>query len=727
MNVLCTTLGLSWQIVPELLALTNPETVPIYRTHPQADQILAMRETYEIQPVHEFWVITTASDPSAPKDVLPKLREWFERGLDQALIRMVIHHVEGVEDLVSLEQCRRMTEGLFHVVREASERVRRSAGRLYLSLAGGRKTMSSDIQTAGSFFGCDALIHVLLLHEEKGRKIMNLSLEEFWKPWPADLASAVLPVVVGRYPRNPILDLGPDDAPLFSGFGVPSFEDNPLDWNPGWIERTLRIEDPSFSLTRVLEERQRRAVFLAVNHASRLIRQESLPNFLALYSLPPDKVHRLQSVRFGVEPSKEADELAFLQKLPKAELHCHLGGCLHAEDMIQVAETHEEDLKSHRTRLEPWLKAWRRRLDARPLEEVGCSLDAKALRRPVPDVPEPLAVCAFLQLFRHCPEDLDRLLYGSLREPRDFVAVGFAAYERLGDLQGSALLQSEKTLREACRILGRKMRAENVLHLEVRCSPMNYTRGGLRPEDVVRIICESLLESGPESVAVLMIGSRHRRLDALRDHVRLAESLLDAGHPWADVLKGFDLAGDEVACPAAEVREIFLPLMKRCLHATIHAGETAPAESIWEAVYHLGAERIGHGLTLRENPSLMERFRDRRIALEMCPSSNVQIVGFRDAFLPTTAERAQYPLGDYLRQGLRVTVCTDNPGISRTDLSREYHRAARLSPNGLSVWEALLLIRNGFKACFAEAPKRYELLRRAEAMILDLLEKDFPS
>ncbi len=723
MNLLCTTLGLSWDIIPELLALTNPQTVPLYRRHPQADQIRAMRETYNIQPVHELWVITTAPDPSQSTGVLQKLQEWFDCGPPEEKLRLVVWQVEGVEDLVSLDQCRRMTEGVFQVVRKASERVRRSNGRLYLSLAGGRKTMSSDIQTAASFFGCDALIHVIL-NEKKAVLIKNLPVNEFWNPWEPEVASAVMPVVVGRYPRNPIVDLDPEEETVLSVPEDPSWPEDHPESLSSRVKRTLRVD--AFPLTRRLEERQRRAVFLAVNHASRLIQQEPLPNFLALYSLPPDTVRRLQRIRFGVDPEKEPEELAFIKRLPKAELHCHLGGCLEAEDMIRVAETHEEDLKGYRSRLQPWLEAWRRRLDAQPIENLGPSIDFRALRHPVPDVPEPLAVCAFLGLFRHCPEDLDRLLYGPWRDSHRFVAVGFDAYERLGDLQGSTLLQSQKTLREACRILGEKMRSENVLHLEVRCSPLNYTRGGLKAHEVLGTICESLSQNGPRSVAVLVIGSRHRQLDNVEESVRLAESVLDSGQSWASLVKGFDLAGNEAACPAAEVREIFLPLMKRCLHATIHAGETASAESIWEAVYHLGAERIGHGLTLRENPALLERFRDRRIALEMCPSSNVQIVGFRDAFMPATASFGKYPLEHYLRQGLRVVVCTDNPGISRTDLSREYHRAARLSPNGLSIWDLLLLVRNGFKACFAEASTRYDLLRRAEAMILDLLEHSLP-
>ena len=73
----------------------------------------------------------------------------------------------------------------------------------------------------------------------------------------------------------------------------------------------------------------------------------------------------------------------------------------------------------------------------------------------------------------------------------------------------------------------------------------------------------------------------------------------------------------------------------------------------------------------------------------MCPSSNFQIVGFRDNYLPESSSAANYPLKNYLEQGLKVTINTDNPGISRTDFTNELHRASRLTPGGLSAWEIL--------------------------------------
>ena len=212
----------------------------------------------------------------------------------------------------------------------------------------------------------------------------------------------------------------------------------------------------------------------------------------------------------------------------------------------------------------------------------------------------------------------------------------------------------------------------------------------------------------------------------VREHIKLADGLLGEDGAGFPGFRGFDLAGDEKAGSPADMRQAFMPMMEKCMHFTIHAGEDDKVESIWEAVYHLSAERVGHGLTLSDDPRLMARFRDRKIAVEMCPSSNFQIVGFRDNYLPETKGLKTYPLKKYLDEGLRVTVNTDNPGISRTDFTRELHRAARMTPGGLSLWEILLLIRNSFRAAFVGTDMRNELLRQAELEVIEQIREGLP-
>jgi adenosine deaminase len=195
----------------------------------------------------------------------------------------------------------------------------------------------------------------------------------------------------------------------------------------------------------------------------------------------------------------------------------------------------------------------------------------------------------------------------------------------------------------------------------------------------------------------------------------LAEEMLAKHDDFRRFFAGFDLAGAEHAGSPVRFREVFLPLMEKCVHLTIHAGETVDVKSVWEAVYHLNADRIGHGLKLIENSDLMRKFRERDISVEMCPSSNNQIVGFN----------GDYPLKDYLDFGLKVTVNTDNPGISLTDFSEEYITADFLCGNSLNLWDVFQIIKNGFDSAFAEYDVKNRLITEAEKDIVRLIREVF--
>ncbi|MCP4670048.1 MAG: hypothetical protein GY857_01970, partial [Desulfobacula sp.] len=263
----------------------------------------------------------------------------------------------------------------------------------------------------------------------------------------------------------------------------------------------------------------------------------------------------------------------------------------------------------------------------------------------------------------------------------------------------------------------------NVEYLEVRCSPVKYAGKDMNKTEVCKIIKNSFAGFQDKlTVSLIFTVSRHGEMDQVEEHVVLAGDILKQNSENTNVpLKGFDLAGDEKSCKAAKMQQYFEPVMKECMHFTIHAGEDNPADSIWEAVYYLGAERIGHGLTLKDNPALMEKILDRNIALEMCPTSNFQIVGFKDNYYPSTGHLPVYPLKTYLDKGISVTVNSDNPGISDTDFTLELHKACRLTPEGLSLWEILSIIRNSFKASFASRDIKHDLLKKAEEKIIDLL------
>lgn len=708
-SILLTTMGTTWQIPPELIGFTNPALVDLYRFHPFRDSIQKTRAENDIQPVDALWIITTTGrvDPE-----VQKVKNWH--ALLARPLQLKIWQVAGTDDLGSEAECIRMKEGILRIVLHASERSR--DGRLILSLAGGRKTMSSDMQFAASVFGCHTLLHVID-HSEFSKLLKEFTPNDFTAPIPEECSNAVTPLVAGRYARNSLMDMKLDDNPPVRA------ADYPIDWPDS--EKAASLAFPNFSLTEAIQNRLKNAEFLSSNYTHSLMISDKGTNFLALYHLSPLVIEDLKSLCIGVHPEKSEKELNWLRRLPKAELHCHLGGVLDAPDLIRVARANQLLLKGHMSQLMPWLSSWKDQLHNSSISKVRSQICFETMPRSVEGIPEPLTVAAFILLFEEDPDLLDELIFGNLLQDSAFCGIEFNAYETLGDIQGSRLLQNRESIQETCRILTKKAKAQHISHLEVRCSPVKYQNGSLTDSDVVDLIAEEIGSVYPD-FSIILTASRHGDKADILKLTDLAKKLLDRPGGCRH-LKGFDLAGNEAACQARDVRENLLPLMEKCLHITIHAGENVDVKSIWEAVYHLNAERIGHGLTLMENPELMKRFIDKNIAVEMCPSSNFQIVGYRDNYLPDTFHRPVYPLKDYLNEGVKVTVNTDNPGISRTNLTQEIHRAARLTPGGLCLWDVLKIVRNGFKAAFVDRIDRNRMLRDAERKVIALVQEGLPT
>lgn len=138
----------------------------------------------------------------------------------------------------------------------------------------------------------------------------------------------------------------------------------------------------------------------------------------------------------------------------------------------------------------------------------------------------------------------------------------------------------------------------------------------------------------------------------------------------ADRLVGVDLAGDEAGYPAEQFEPAFRPAHDRGLPVTIHAGEAAGPESVWNALRHLRPRRIGHGVRSAEDPRLLAHLAEHGITLEVAITSNVQTGAAKD--------RDSHQLGALLEAGVPVALCTDNPSVSNTRLSREYDVARDL-------------------------------------------------
>ncbi len=251
---------------------------------------------------------------------------------------------------------------------------------------------------------------------------------------------------------------------------------------------------------------------------------------------------------------------------------------------------------------------------------------------------------------------------------------------------------------------------DGVRYVEVRWCPALNVRGGLSLDEVVSAVHRGLRRGERETGTVAhSIVCALRNLGAAHGQ-EMAE--LAVAHRSLGVV-AFDLAGGEAGNPARDYADAFAHARRHDLAVTVHAGEGAGAESIREAVHLCGADRIGHGTRLAEDASLLAYVRDRRIALEVCPTSNVQT-----RVAPTFAE---HPIKAQREAGVLVTLNTDNRLMSGVTLTEEYARCADHLGFGVDDLAALSLA--AFSAAFLPYPEREALRAAAERDMVPVLRE----
>ncbi len=690
MNILVCTLGASWAVIPEVFGFLAPNRLDLYAQHPRRAELIAERVRQSFVEPEEIWICTTEGDQT--RKSIEQLRAWWRLLGEPFPLR--IWTAAGTDQLASQDECDHLRELTLRIVLLASERTR--GGQLVLSLAGGRKTMSADMQSAGSLFGAHAWLHVVGPDPLPRALVQEATPATFATALPPAIAGAVMPLVVGRGVRNELLDVDIAGVRVVADrFPIP-LADPECSWP---------LPENGCALTHEIDERNRQGSRLLGNFLSRLASDEQYENWRSLYRLPPARIDTLRSTRI------DAIHHEWLRALPKADLHRHLGGVL--------------DLRQQR-------RVGKAVFDALAPAERAAALDrvAPLLRDRSEwawDWPEAIkgdcraANCAAL-LVEGNDAQLQRNLY-DVTEPRIGLKTtsprGFAAYERPGELTGSAILTDRSAIEPYAQALVEQACIEGLSYVELRGSPHKYRRndGAAFLTDLRAAInraCAGVAE--PPVFGFIWILDRRQRPDmqaiiaaAVAAHEHLGEFLI-----------GLDLAGDEGTHGPEELASYFVAAFRACLRITIHAGEGESAENIWAAAYHLHADRVGHGLTLLDNPRLCERFRDRGVCIEICPTSNREVVGFNDPNVPASASQPAYPLRELMNAGLPIAICTDNPGISRTTVADEFLAAARMMPGGLTQWEALALVRQGFANSFAPAAVRGRLMKEADRRVFEL-------
>lgn len=240
-------------------------------------------------------------------------------------------------------------------------------------------------------------------------------------------------------------------------------------------------------------------------------------------------------------------------------------------------------------------------------------------------------------------------------------------------------------------------KAEGLDYFELRFSPL-FMAGphGLDPVGVTEAVVAGIERGQADAgVPVGLIGILSRTFGP-----ELAMSELRSLLTQKTKLTAIDLAGDEIHFPAELFVEHFRMARDAGLHVTVHAGEAAGPESMWQAIRLLGAERIGHGFAAAHDPALVAYLAERQIGLEMSLTSNVQISAF-----PSYAE---HPIRSLLEAGVLIALNTDDPGISAVDLRHEYEVAAPAA--GLFPAQIRRLQANALEMAFLPAAEKRRLL-----------------
>jgi adenosine deaminase len=234
--------------------------------------------------------------------------------------------------------------------------------------------------------------------------------------------------------------------------------------------------------------------------------------------------------------------------------------------------------------------------------------------------------------------------------------------------KGYRLMQTGDSLRLVTEDVFQQLVEDGVIYAEIRFAPLLHTEQGLSHERVVEVVERSvdhlIRETGMQAGLILC---------TLR-HFTEAQSMLTTS--LVEKFRGshvvaLDIAGDEAGFPLDAHVGAYRYAREHGLFRTAHGGEGLGPESVWETLHLLDPQRIGHGTRSIEDPKLVEHLRRERIHLELCPSSNVQII-------PSIGSMEEHPIDRLYRAGVPLNVNSDSRMLTPTTLTREYESLRRV-------------------------------------------------
>ncbi|MEH0936567.1 adenosine deaminase [Micromonospora psammae] len=292
------------------------------------------------------------------------------------------------------------------------------------------------------------------------------------------------------------------------------------------------------------------------------------------------------------------------------------------------------------------------------------------------------------------PADPEALAdYFAFRDFAHFIEVYLSVVDLIRDPEDVWILTHE---------VARELARQQVRYAELTVTPYSHVHRGIPAP----AFCEAIEDARKRAEADFGVALRwcfdipgEAGLPAAEETLRIALE------ERPDGLISFGLGGPEIGVPRPQFKPYFDQARAAGLRSVPHAGETTGPQTVWDALRDLGAERIGHGISAAGDPELLAYLAERRIALEVCPTSNV-----RTRAVPHLAE---HPLKRLVDAGVLVTINSDDPPMFGTTLNDEYAVAARLLDAGPDRLAALA--RDAVTASFLEPAEKARITAEIDA------------
>lgn len=269
---------------------------------------------------------------------------------------------------------------------------------------------------------------------------------------------------------------------------------------------------------------------------------------------------------------------------------------------------------------------------------------------------------------------------------------------------GMNVLIEEQDFYQLTEAYLRKVHAENTLHVEVFFDPQGHTERGVAFSTVVNGITKALKEVGEE------LGITYRLIMCFLRHLDEASAIdtLEQAKPYLDLIDGVGLDSSELGNPPEKFKSVFAQAKELGLYLVAHAGEEGPADYVWQALDVLHVDRLDHGNRSLEDQKLVDRIVKEKIALTVCPLSNLKLCVVDDM--------SRHPLKDMLDQGIVATINSDDPSYFGGYMNDNY--LAVSDALALSKEEFAQLAKNSFEASFLDASEKLGYIQKIDDYLM---------